>query len=172
MKPLLLFIVAVIPMLAKSQCDTVFKTNEDKFTNTKWVESSLQIFSNKDSIAFSVSIYEGKKAMDSYVRINWIALGQTLGCIDQGAHVTFLFSDNSTIKLNSVASFNCDAIAMVPLYTKGIGSGQFKEILKKLSIKKLAGVRIALVRTVFDYELTEEQSAHFMNVLSCAYQRL
>lgn len=165
----ILFCLITSPFFCLAQnepCDSLFKTTVDKFTSVSVTETELiPVENNEQKIALRLT------KNDKRITFNTIPMNPSgLGCIDADAKITFLFSDGTKMECVNMYSFNCNTLTGVAFYTKGMGSKPFIERARKLSTTKLKAVRIALSKSYFDYDFTDEQSEWINNAFKCALQ--
>lgn len=169
MKALIITAIVLLPSLGFCQdCDSILIKEKDKFTDKKELGTEMVEIANADQkILWRISLHEKSGYEKQRANFSLVVFEESVsGCIDDGAKIIFLFSDNSKITRTNTFSFNCKGIAGIPFYMKGMG-GHAKE-LEKFSTLRLQSVRISLMSTYYDYDFLPDQADDIMQAFKCA----
>lgn len=171
MKILTTLIAILIVAVGLSQdCDSILRENKDKFTDNVSYETGVIIMEvDGKRLVWSAKLNYGKAYYDNILSVSFIL---PEGCIDKNPELTFLFADNSKKVITGGNSFNCDGVAAMYFFHKGMGTKQFVKNIKELSEKVISSIRVDTYRGNFDFDMTESQASEFQQAMSCAYNRI
>lgn len=160
---LLIAAVGYGTMSSAQSCDSLLKSETDKFTDKVDLKSDLLQVSNEIFLQVRMSDFAGMK---NTISISLIT-SEGLNCIDQGAKVILLLKDKTKLELLNGSSYNCKGITSLYFYTSGMGSKKLVSQLDKIADVGISAIRIFYSTAVKDIDFDDATSATLSRITSC-----
>jgi len=163
---LILFILAFVPIVSKSQiaCDSATKVIVDKFTKRRGlVINELMVeytADQKSALAIGIKQVEGKD-VDMEVHV----IDRAFGCTDETGRVYFMFSDSTTVDVVNRKGFNCDGASLITL-----NAYYARKIKEKLMAMPVIAVRVTSRKDSYETDLSPDNSKKLMRTVQCFFK--
>ncbi len=155
--------LALIGMMtaAHAQCDNHLTYTTDEFTGKgSWT--------NKQDFLISP---DGKNGMGTYLIMSdnkdktliWVIASTEVGCVDEGAKVELVFTDQTRMTLYGNGKFNCQGKATVYF---GSVFGKKNE-MTKIATTPIEMIRVHGSRSLHSEKFDTQMGIDFMNAFNC-----
>ena len=144
-------------------CNTLMKTEEDKFTGKLLTSMAEGIVVSSDSKnGFGINLFSREDSKVIFLSIRTVGAGN---CVRERDRIYINFLDGSKMELAHMGDFDCDATSLV--YFGGMYGG--RKNLGELANKRVSAMRVWVGDSYVDQEFTEENSLALMNAVKCLY---
>lgn len=147
--------------LDPNDCSNWIKTTEDKVSGNSYTSmKDFLIVSNEDGKkGLGISIMKTSRGIIIF-DIKAVGAGS---CIDKGAKINFLFTDESRLELFTDGDFNCKAMAKIYF-----GDSYGKKVqLSEIQNKEIDILRVWTSDGYVEEKFTNSQALHFKSSLNC-----
>jgi hypothetical protein len=154
-------VVSSSTYLDSNDCSNWIKTKEDKVSGKSFttMKDYLVVSNDGGKKGLGISLMSTEK---NSIILNIKAAGAG-GCIDKGAKINILFTDETRLELATESDFNCKGNATVYF---GDVFGKKKQ-LKELQTKKIDVMRVWTSDSYVEEKFEVEQAEQFKNVINC-----
>ncbi len=153
--------ISVQSKIELNDCSTWTKIVSDKFTGRSYTAGKNYIVVSNSNRNKSLNILL-MLGSDNGVIFSTQVVGAGI-CIDEGAKIYILFTDNSKLLLSNRLKFNCKGNATVYL---GGALGNKSELLELIS-KRIQSIRVVTRDGNVDNDFTSNNQEEFYNQINC-----